>query len=162
MATTEKVHSFVGKFLSLWANGDDVTLVFNARNGRAKATMEIDLGDRSNGNDNHTLIEQSKVAIASSRQRRIERRKLERKMSAEKACIVPVKVEGSNSEFTDEKAAEDTAEKAVDASKNEIKDSAYEDEKATDDFNNENGVDLIEGFSIENDDDVVAALDKLK
>ena len=50
-------------------------------------------------------------------------------MSAEKACIFPLKVYGARSDFTDEKANKDTAEKALDASENEIKDSGYENDR---------------------------------
>ena len=42
---TEKVQSFVGKFISLWAIGEEVSLTLNAKNGKAKVIMELDLGD---------------------------------------------------------------------------------------------------------------------
>ena len=42
---TEKVQSFVGKFISLWAFGEEVSLTLNAKNGKAKVLMELELGE---------------------------------------------------------------------------------------------------------------------
>ena len=41
------LHSFVGKFVSLWASGKDVTLRFNSKAGKANVTMELELGEHN-------------------------------------------------------------------------------------------------------------------
>ena len=82
---TEKVQSFVGKFISLWAIGEEVSLTFNAKNGKAKVIMELDLGDLETKNK---IVDDVKVSndfdekfprIGQSRLRRRERRSREHK-----------------------------------------------------------------------------------
>ena len=43
--STEHINSFVGKFLTLWSIGTDVSLKLNAVNGKAKVVLELDLGE---------------------------------------------------------------------------------------------------------------------
>ena len=63
MAPTQ-LHSFVTKFVSLWADGQDVSLNFNSKNGKTHVTMTVELGDFEIANDIF------KYAPSSSRQRR--------------------------------------------------------------------------------------------
>ena len=43
----DDLHSFVGKFVSLWASSKDVTLRFNSKSGKANVTMELELGEHN-------------------------------------------------------------------------------------------------------------------
>ena len=83
----EKVQSFVGKFMSLWSTGEEVTLKISAINGKAKVFMEVDIGEYTAG---HSIAykygHHDKVPnFGSSRQRRQERRTNEREKAAEQA-----------------------------------------------------------------------------
>ena len=68
MATTQ-LHSFVTKFVSLWADGQDVSLNFNSKNGKAHVTMQVELGDFKIAND-VKLNDKVLHSPCSSRQRR--------------------------------------------------------------------------------------------
>ena len=160
MATAEKVHSFVGKFLALWANGDEVTLMLNAKNGRAKATIELDLGQH-NTDDNHksTLHEQPKVLTGTSRQRRIERRRQERKIFAEKALL---DVPDVNLVSADEEATDNNAEKALTDSDIEDKQLAIADAKIAED-STDNSIELeseLSDHGSNGTDSILAAVDE--
>ena len=81
---TEQVHSFIGKFFSLWANGNDVSLQLKSLDGKCKVTMELDVGDyvyTQNAPDSDILCPKPSVGL--SRQRRRERRYKDRIKSAD-------------------------------------------------------------------------------
>ena len=42
---TSQLHSYVTKFISLWAEGQDTTLHFNVINGKASVDMHLELGE---------------------------------------------------------------------------------------------------------------------
>ena len=67
---TEQVHSFIGKFFSLWANGNDVSLQLKLLDGKCKVIMELDVGDyvyTQNAPDSTIL--RPKPSVGLSRQR---------------------------------------------------------------------------------------------
>ena len=93
----EKVQSFVGKFLSLWSTGEDVTLKITALKGKASVSMEVNLGDYSDCSTFANTYCDNKQTFCGgrSRQRRRERRANEREVKAEQ---VEIKI----NEFKDE------------------------------------------------------------
>ena len=81
--STEKVNSFVGKFMARWATGEDVLLPFNAKNDKGKVNIELDLGYTNNDNSVESLQTQQSYGfteIGNSRQKRRERRMKEKAM----------------------------------------------------------------------------------
>ena len=66
------MNSFVGKFVSLWSLGIDVSLKLNAVNGKAKIAFELDLGQFQSlkSSNDHTDFKH----FPPSRQRRRERK----------------------------------------------------------------------------------------
>ena len=89
--STEKVNSFVGKFMALWATGEDVVLTYNAKNGKAKVNIELDLGYQNYGYSVESLQSQQPygfTAFSNSRKKRSERRLKERDNNLEKAMKV--------------------------------------------------------------------------
>ena len=42
---TSQLHSYVTKFISLWAEGQDATLHFNVKHGKASVDMHLELGE---------------------------------------------------------------------------------------------------------------------
>ena len=67
---TSQFHSFVTKFTSLWADGQDVNLTFNSKHGKAYVNMQVELGEFKTVNDN----EKVSYGAGLSRQRRREKR----------------------------------------------------------------------------------------
>ena len=74
-----QVNSFVGKFIALWASHKDVSLTLSAKDGKAKAILDMDLGDFTESSNVHpgTKEDYSSVVSGTSRQRRIDRRSKE-------------------------------------------------------------------------------------
>ena len=63
--------------MALWATGEDVVLTFNAKNGKAKVNIELDLGYQNNDNSVESLQTQRPYGFnpfGNSRQKRRERR----------------------------------------------------------------------------------------
>ena len=110
------MQSFVGKFMSLWSTGEEVTLKISAINGKAKVFMKVDIGEYTAG---HSIAykygHHDKVPnFGSSRQRRRERRTNEREKAAEQADenTIGVKTEltEEHGETTEEEVACDQVE----------------------------------------------------
>ena len=74
--TTVKVHSFVGKFLALWAEGENITLTLSAKNGKAKINMELEVGEIDDSKNDFTYSSDAEKhhssVFGNTRQRRRE------------------------------------------------------------------------------------------
>ena len=69
-----QVNSFVGKFIALWTSNKDVSLILSAKDGKAKATLDLDLGEFTDTNSARSSQdfkeEYSSIVSENSRQRR--------------------------------------------------------------------------------------------
>lgn len=73
------VHSFVGKFLSLWASGRDTSLKLQCKHGKANVTMELELWNETCDN-----IQNSNGNVT-RHQRRKDRRSCDRNTATKEA-----------------------------------------------------------------------------
>ena len=149
---TEKVHSFVGKFLSLRATGEEATLTLYTKDGMAKVNIELDLGTLHNDNKLKTNCfpqhPTTFTGCGTSRQRRRERRIQERhhnenlmKMSTVKVDEISESNEEQNTEVLDKCDVESfTEEVHVENSLNNV----MEEISASNFSNNENEDEVID------------------
>ena len=130
MASIEQLNSFIGKFVSLWKTGQNVTLKLEAVAGKANVALELGLDEEaspvqgllvSEEGPHFKLCENVSLAnnVGLSRLRRRERRAFARKIAAEKASAVNDTAEDADSNVGKEVFTQ-TAEEAVEVKTEEI------------------------------------------
>ena len=72
--SADQINSFVGKFVSLWSLGNDVSLKLNAVNGKAKIAFELDLGKFQSLKSSNDHTESKHFPPSRQGQRRRERK----------------------------------------------------------------------------------------
>ena len=128
MAGLEQLHSFVGKFVSLWQSGLDASLHLNTKAGEAHINLRVGLGQAPLPPHQVPHLPRSSRP---SRLRRREKRAATRNAAAEEAAEEAVNRELSEQEGADQPAVVDSDSAAEEATPSTTEEDAAEEATPT-------------------------------